>query len=106
MRVKTDAKRREIVATAWEVFRAKGLEIAQMWDAADGKLLRREAIVGLISTPASSTIMKRSILTPPVAMSTSTSQTAAPVGCAGIRPLKLAVAPSGARRATSNRLVD
>lgn len=35
MRVKTDAKRREIVATAWEVFRAKGFEGASMSDVAD-----------------------------------------------------------------------
>ena len=35
MRVKTDAKRREIVATAWEVFRAKGLEGASMSDVAE-----------------------------------------------------------------------
>ena len=34
MRVKTDAKRREIVATAWEVFRAKGFEGASMSDVA------------------------------------------------------------------------
>jgi AcrR family transcriptional regulator len=33
--VKTDAKRREIVATAWEVFRAKGFEGASMSDVAD-----------------------------------------------------------------------
>ena len=35
MRVKTDAKRREIVAMAWEVFRAKGFEGASMSDVAD-----------------------------------------------------------------------
>lgn len=35
MRVKTDVKRREIVATAWEVFRAKGFEGASMSDVAD-----------------------------------------------------------------------
>lgn len=35
MRVKTDAKRREIVATAWEVFRAKGFEGASMSDVAE-----------------------------------------------------------------------
>ena len=35
MRVKTDAKRREIVTTAWEVFRAKGFEGASMSDVAD-----------------------------------------------------------------------
>ncbi len=35
MRVKTDAKRRDIVATAWEVFRAKGFEGASMSDVAD-----------------------------------------------------------------------
>lgn len=35
MRVKTDAKRREIVATAWEVFRAKGFEGASMTDVAE-----------------------------------------------------------------------
>jgi AcrR family transcriptional regulator len=35
VRVKTDAKRREIVATAWEVFRAKGFEGASMSDVAD-----------------------------------------------------------------------
>lgn len=35
MRMKTDAKRREIVATAWEVFRAKGFEGASMSDVAD-----------------------------------------------------------------------
>lgn len=35
MRVKTDAKRREIVATAWEVFRAKGFERASMSDVAE-----------------------------------------------------------------------
>lgn len=35
MRVKTDAKRHEIVATAWEVFRAKGFEGASMSDVAD-----------------------------------------------------------------------
>lgn len=35
MRVKTDAKRREIVGTAWEVFRAKGFEGASMSDVAD-----------------------------------------------------------------------
>jgi len=33
--VKTDAKRHEIVATAWEVFRAKGFEGASMSDVAD-----------------------------------------------------------------------
>jgi AcrR family transcriptional regulator len=33
--VKTDAKRREIVATAWEVFRAKGFEGASMSDVAE-----------------------------------------------------------------------
>ena len=35
MRVKTDAKRREIVAMAWEVFRAKGFDGASMSDVAD-----------------------------------------------------------------------
>ncbi len=35
MRVKTDIKRREIVAMAWEVFRAKGFEGASMSDVAD-----------------------------------------------------------------------
>lgn len=35
MRVKTEAKRREIVATAWEVFRSKGFEGASMSDVAD-----------------------------------------------------------------------
>lgn len=35
MRVKTDAKRRDIVATAWEVFRAKGYEGASMSDVAE-----------------------------------------------------------------------
>lgn len=35
MRVKTDAKRRDIVATAWEVFRAKGFEGASMSDVAE-----------------------------------------------------------------------
>lgn len=35
MRVKTDAKRREIVANAWEVFRAKGFDGASMSDVAD-----------------------------------------------------------------------
>jgi len=35
VRVKTDAKRREIVATAWEVFRAKGFEGASMSDVAE-----------------------------------------------------------------------
>ena len=35
MRVKTDAKRREIVAGAWEVFRAKGFEGASMSDVAE-----------------------------------------------------------------------
>ena len=35
MRVKTDAKRREIVATAWEVFRSKGFEGASMSDVAE-----------------------------------------------------------------------
>lgn len=35
MRVKTDVKRREIVAMAWEVFRAKGFEGASMSDVAD-----------------------------------------------------------------------
>jgi AcrR family transcriptional regulator len=33
--VKTDAKRREIVATAWEVFRAKGFDGASMSDVAE-----------------------------------------------------------------------
>jgi len=33
--VKTDAKRREIVATAWEVFRAKGFEGTSMSDVAE-----------------------------------------------------------------------
>jgi AcrR family transcriptional regulator len=33
--VKTEAKRREIVATAWEVFRSKGFEGASMSDVAD-----------------------------------------------------------------------
>lgn len=33
--MKTDAKRREIVATAWEVFRAKGYEGASMSDVAE-----------------------------------------------------------------------
>ncbi len=36
MRVKTDAKRREILATAWNVFRSKGYEGASMNDVADG----------------------------------------------------------------------
>lgn len=35
MRVKTEAKRREIVANAWEVFRAKGFEGASMSDVAE-----------------------------------------------------------------------
>jgi len=35
VRVKTDVKRREIVAMAWEVFRAKGFEGASMSDVAD-----------------------------------------------------------------------
>lgn len=35
MRVKTDAKRREIVAMAWEVFRAKGFDGASMSDVAE-----------------------------------------------------------------------
>ena len=35
MRVKTDAKRREIVATAWEVFRARGFDGASMSDVAE-----------------------------------------------------------------------
>jgi AcrR family transcriptional regulator len=35
VRVKTDAKRREIVATAWEVFRAKGFDGASMSDVAE-----------------------------------------------------------------------
>jgi len=35
VRVKTDAKRRDIVATAWEVFRAKGFEGASMSDVAE-----------------------------------------------------------------------
>ena len=35
MRMKTDAKRREIVATAWEVFRGKGFEGTSMTDVAD-----------------------------------------------------------------------
>ena len=35
MRVKTDAKRREIVDMAWEVFRAKGFEGASMSDVAE-----------------------------------------------------------------------
>ena len=35
MRVKTDAKRQEIVATAWEVFRAKGFDGASMSDVAE-----------------------------------------------------------------------
>jgi AcrR family transcriptional regulator len=35
VRVKTDAKRREIVDTAWEVFRAKGFEGASMSDVAE-----------------------------------------------------------------------
>jgi AcrR family transcriptional regulator len=35
VRVMTDAKRREIVATAWEVFRAKGFEGASMSDVAE-----------------------------------------------------------------------
>ena len=35
MRTKTDAKRRDIVATAWEVFRVKGFEGASMSDVAE-----------------------------------------------------------------------
>lgn len=35
MRVKTDTKRREIVTTAWEVFRAKGYDGASMSDVAE-----------------------------------------------------------------------
>ena len=35
MRVKTDAKRQEIVAAAWEVFRAKGVDGASMADVAE-----------------------------------------------------------------------
>lgn len=35
MRVKTEVKRREIVATAWEVFRSKGFEGTSMSDVAD-----------------------------------------------------------------------
>ena len=35
MRVKTDAKRREIVAMAWEVFREKGFDGASMSDVAE-----------------------------------------------------------------------
>jgi AcrR family transcriptional regulator len=35
VRVKTEAKRRDIVATAWEVFRAKGFEGASMSDVAE-----------------------------------------------------------------------
>jgi len=35
VRVKTDAKRQDIVATAWEVFRAKGFEGASMSDVAE-----------------------------------------------------------------------
>lgn len=35
MRTKTDAKRRDIVSTAWEVFRAKGFEGASMLDVAE-----------------------------------------------------------------------
>jgi AcrR family transcriptional regulator len=36
VRVKTDAKRREILATAWEVFRSKGYDGASMTDVAEG----------------------------------------------------------------------
>jgi AcrR family transcriptional regulator len=35
VRTKTDAKRRDIVSTAWEVFRAKGFEGASMLDVAE-----------------------------------------------------------------------